>query len=159
MTLLARSLFRWLRPASSESDERRFNLGGAAFERGHYLEALKLWKLASLKGDAEADYRIGMLYVKSQGVVGSVPDAVVWFERAAQRGHAEAQYQLGLIFLHGVKASLGPNRPEIWRQSSVARLGDTASNVHELIFPHGTSVARDVDVSCSATFTVKGWGA
>ncbi|QHO73894.1 hypothetical protein ACH79_15835 [Bradyrhizobium sp. CCBAU 051011] len=133
MTALTQSLLQWLRPASHGSEERRLGPAEAAFERGHYLEALKLWKRASQNGDAEADYRIGMLYAKNQGVVGSIPDAVVWCERAAQRGHAEAQYQLGLIYLYGVNASLGPNRPETWRQSSAARLGDTASNVHHLI--------------------------
>src|SRR6478672_6998881 len=135
MTPLTRSLFQWLRPASAESDDKRLGPAEAAFDRGHYLEALKLWKQDSQNGDAEADYRIGMLYAKNHGVVGNIPDAVVWYERAAQRGHVDAQYQLGLIYLYGAKASVGPNRPETWRQSSAARLGDTASNVHHLIFP------------------------
>jgi TPR repeat protein len=115
MTVSARSLFQWLRPAFPHSLAKPFERGLAAYERGQYLEAFKLWKLASQAGDAEANYRIGLLYAMNQGVAGSIPDAVVWYERAAQLGHVEAQFQLGLIFLYGAKAELGPNRPETWR--------------------------------------------
>src|SRR4051812_44165482 len=127
MTVSARSLFQRLRPAFPQSLSKPFERGLAAYERGQYLEAFKFWKLASRAGDAEANYRIGMLYTKNQGVVGSIPDAVVWYERAAQLGHVDAQFQLGLILLYGAKAGLGPNRPETWRQSSAVRLGDRAS--------------------------------
>ena len=77
----------------------------AAYERGQYLEALKLWKLASQAGDAEASYRIGMLYAKRRGCCRSMPDTVVWYERAAKLGHVEAQFQLGLIFLYGARGA------------------------------------------------------
>src|SRR3954447_12624924 len=104
MTVAARSLFQCLRPSFPRSLSKPFERGVAAYERGRYLEAFKLWKLASQAGDAVASYRIGMLYAKNQGVAGSLPDAVVWYERAAQLGHVEAQLQLSLIFLYGVKA-------------------------------------------------------
>ncbi len=85
--------------------------------------------------------------MRGEGVVRSVPDAVVWYEWAARLGNVEAQFQLGLIFLHGEKPLLGPYRHETWRQSSAVRLGDKASNIHQLVFPHGTSVERDVDAA------------
>ena len=40
-----------------------------------------------------------------------------------------------------------PIGTETWRQSSAVRLGDKASNIHQLVFPHGTSVERDVDAA------------
>src|SRR5882757_477459 len=147
MTVSARSLFQWLRPAFPHSLSKPFERGLAAYERGQYLEAFKLWKVASQAGDAEANYRIGTLYAKNQGVAGSIPDAVVWYERAAQLGHVEAQFQTGLAFLYGANAAVGLNRPETWRRSSAARLGDKASNAHDLVFPHGTSVERDLDAA------------
>ena len=87
-----------------------FQLALGAYERGRYLDALRAWKDASQLGDPEADYRIGLLYEKGEGVRGSMPDAVVWYERAAAAGHVEAQYKLGLIYRYGVKAQLGPRR-------------------------------------------------
>src|SRR5689334_3212336 len=109
MMLSSRSLLQWLRPASASSRAGAFECGMAAYERGQYLESIKHWKLASETGEAEAAYRIGMLYVKGEGVVRSVPDAAIWYERAARLGNVEAQFQLGLIFLQGEKPLLGPH--------------------------------------------------
>ena len=84
---------------------------------------------------AEADYRIGLFYEKSEGVRGSMPDAVFWYERAAAGDQVEAQYKLGLIYRYGVTAQLGPTAYETWRRSSEKRLGNKASTVHALVFP------------------------
>src|SRR3569623_1285967 len=144
MMLSPRSLFEWFRPASAMSRASPFELGMAAYEGRQYLEAMMFWKLASEAGDAKAGYRMGLLYVRGEGVVRSVPDAVVWYEWAARLGNVEAQFQLGLIFLHGDKPPLGPYRHETWRQSSGVRLGEKATDIHHLVFPYGSSVERNV---------------
>src|SRR5690349_21006717 len=71
--------------------------GVVAHNKRQFLQALEAWKHASEQGDAEASYRIGLLYTKGEGVVRSVPDAAVWYNRAAEAGHVEAQYHLGRI--------------------------------------------------------------
>lgn len=142
MTVLTRSLLDRLKPGSSRSEATQFERGLEAYENRQYLEALRFWRLASRAGNPEADYRIGLLYARNEGVIGNIPDAVAWYERAALNGHTEAQFQLGLIYFHGVKASVGPNKPEMWRQSTAARLGDKATNLHDLVFPNGIGVAR-----------------
>ena len=95
----------------------------AAYQSGRFLDALRAWKEASQLGNAEADYRIGLLYEKGEGVRGSMPDAVLWYERAAAADHVEAQYKLGLIYRYGVPAQLGPTAHETWRRSCEKRLG------------------------------------
>ena len=47
-----------------------------------------------------------MLYARGEGVIHSLPDAVVWYRQAAEAQLIEAQFQLGLIYLHGQ----GPSR-------------------------------------------------
>ena len=54
-----------------------------------------------LSGEAEGAYRLGLLYLRGEGVVASLGDGIVWLRRAAEQGHAEAQYQLSLAYLHG----------------------------------------------------------
>ncbi|MGY4427150.1 TPR repeat protein [Bradyrhizobium sp. JR6.1] len=110
MTVSTRSLLDLLRPGSSRSDPSQFERGLEAYENRQYLEALRLWRLASRAGNPEADYRIGLLYARNEGVIGNIPDAVAWYERAALNGHTDAQFQLGLIYFHGFQAALGPNR-------------------------------------------------
>ena len=73
-----------------------FHCGNVAYDKRQYRKALAAWKKAG--GHAEAHYRIGQLYARGEGVVQSIPDAVVWHKRAADNGHVEAQYELGTIY-------------------------------------------------------------
>ena len=86
---------------------RLVRIGLAACARHNYAKAFRSFAKAAAAGDAEGEYRLGLLYAHGQGVVGSLGDAVVWFRRAAEQGHAEAQYQLNLAYLHGGRADGG----------------------------------------------------
>ena len=87
-----------------------FESGVEAHERKQYLKALEHWRRANACGHAEAQYRIGMLYARGEGVAHSMADAVVWYRRAAEAGVVEAQFQLGLIYLHGHEPYPGARR-------------------------------------------------
>jgi hypothetical protein len=49
---------------------------------------------AAKQGDAEAQYRLGVLYDKGVGVKKDKAEAVRWYRRAASRGHAKARDSL-----------------------------------------------------------------
>src|SRR3974390_2968517 len=80
-----------------------FQRGIAAHEERQYVKALAAWRQAAAQGSVEAQYRIGLLYMRGEGVVQSIPDAIAWHEPAAKAGHVEAQFQLGSIYLNGTK--------------------------------------------------------
>ncbi len=52
-------------------------------------------------GNAEARYRMGLLYERGDGVDQSDSDASVWYGMAAEQGHAKAQYRIGLMYEEG----------------------------------------------------------
>lgn len=52
-------------------------------------------------GDKEAQYRLGVLYEKGQGVSKNGTEAAVWYRKAADQGHAGAQYSLGQLYENG----------------------------------------------------------
>jgi hypothetical protein len=54
-------------------------------------ESLESTVNAAKQGDAEAQYRLGVLYDKGIGVKKDKAEAVRWYRRAAGRGHAKAQ--------------------------------------------------------------------
>ena len=78
-----------------------FHKGLAAHKRGEYVTALREWRLLAEKGDAEAQYKLGFMYERGQGVLKNDREAVKWFRNAAEQGHARAQYSLGLRYLWG----------------------------------------------------------
>lgn len=55
----------------------------------------------ALKGDADAQLRLGKMYANGEGVIVDVTKAAKWFEKAAQQGNSEAQYLYATALLDG----------------------------------------------------------
>lgn len=53
------------------------------------------------KGNAEAQYNLGYMYVHGQGVTKNHTEAAKWIRKAAEQVYAFAQYQLGLMHSKG----------------------------------------------------------
>ena len=56
---------------------------------------------AAEQGDAEAQFNLGKMYDKGQGVRQDDVQAVQWYRRAAEQGYAKAQYNLGVMYANG----------------------------------------------------------
>ena len=87
--------------------------GMEAFRRGDYAAAMAAWQPLAKKGDAAAQFNLGILYRRGLGVPPDNQRAIGWFERAAVRGHPTAQYNLGLIYEKGI--GVPPNRSAAMR--------------------------------------------
>ena len=70
----------------------------AAYEKGDYATALRLLRPFAEQGDAGAQYNLGLMYDKGQGVPQDYATAVSWYRKAAEQGDAEAQFNLGLMY-------------------------------------------------------------
>ncbi len=55
----------------------------------------------ALKGDAEAQLRLGKMYANGEGVIVDVTKAAKWFDKAAHQGNAEAQFLYASALLDG----------------------------------------------------------
>lgn len=64
-------------------------------------EEAEKYCLVALKGDPEAQYRLGRCYYDGKGVEQDMEDAVVWLRKAANQRHAEAMYWLAECYLLG----------------------------------------------------------
>jgi TPR repeat protein len=72
-----------------------------AYLRGDFDTAfMKLHELA-VAGEPRAQYDLGVLYDKGQGVPQSDQEAMRWYRLAADQGEPRAQYNLGLMYLNG----------------------------------------------------------
>ena len=57
-------------------------------------------KAKAEKGNALAQYNLGMMYGNGRGVAKDEVEAVKWYRKAADQGHADAQNNLGLMYYH-----------------------------------------------------------
>jgi len=72
--------------------------GVNAYLRGNYATALRQFKPLAEQGDAWAQYWLGRLYYRGEGVLKNYKTALKWYRLAAEQGFTDAQYQLGVMY-------------------------------------------------------------
>lgn len=72
-----------------------------AYTHGDYKKAFQELKDMAEHGEARAQYDLGVLYDKGQGVPQSDKEAFHWYHMAAEQEDARAQYNLGLMYANG----------------------------------------------------------
>jgi len=78
-----------------------FEDAAAAYERGDYTTALRLFRPLAHGGDAYAQSFLGIMYTKGHGVPQDYAEAIKWFRKAAEQGLAIAQSNLGAMYGKG----------------------------------------------------------
>jgi len=109
-----------------------FEDGRAAFKRGDYATALRLWRPLAAQGNAQAQSALGRMYehgifVYEHGIV--VPqdykEALRLYRLAAAQGNADAQDNLGEMYQNGNNVVRDYVRAHMWFLLSQ---GDLSSN-------------------------------
>ena len=67
-----------------------FDEGFDAYKKGNYAVALKEFKKAAEKGDATAQYNLGLMYEHGKGVAKDLHLALHWYNKAAAQEHNRA---------------------------------------------------------------------
>ncbi|MBO7311246.1 MAG: sel1 repeat family protein, partial [Alistipes sp.] len=78
-----------------------YNKGCASLEQGDYNKAVEYLTAAADAGYVEAQYRLGMMYRKGEGIAKDVDKAALLLFDAAVQGHGIAQYIMGKCYLYG----------------------------------------------------------
>lgn len=65
-----------------------------AYTKRDYVQAIKLFRPIAEKGNAEAQFNLGIMYYRGDGVGQNPQEAMRWYRLAAEQGHAEAQAKI-----------------------------------------------------------------
>jgi TPR repeat protein len=109
--------------------------GVSAYQKGDYKTALSVFRAEAEKGDARAQYNLGVLYLTGHGVGRDPAQALLWDRRAADQGLAVAQHQLGLLYYRG--EGTGQNYAEAakwFRKAADQGLADAQYNLGVMYF-------------------------
>ena len=93
LTLLLALTFLFLFSGSVFGDDLQD--GFDAYKRNAYKEAFKLFRLSAVKGNASAQYNLGVMYAEGQGVTKDSKEANKWYRFSAEQGNTKAQTNLG----------------------------------------------------------------
>ena len=75
--------------------------GIAAFEAKEFRRALQLLEPLAQNGDAEAQFRLGVMFQNGLGVVRDEKRGFYWMRLSADQDHGLAQHGLGIMYLYG----------------------------------------------------------
>jgi TPR repeat protein len=75
--------------------------GSAAYSRGDYSEALRLFRIAADQGHADAQNTLGRIYSNGVATPTDYVEAAKWFRRSAEGGDIDSQYCLGCCYDEG----------------------------------------------------------
>ena len=103
-------------PVWSQTDD-----GYAAYERGDYTAAKRIWTPLAERGDALAQYNLGLLYHHGLGVERGLFQAAKWYVRAAENGDADAQNNLAVMYSFGPGDAQDYVQAYLWFSLAVAQ--------------------------------------
>ncbi len=72
----------------------------AAWQSGHYADAIADAQQSAAKGDANAEALLGKAYYEGVGVQRNYATALMWINKAVAQGNIDAMFILGLMYEH-----------------------------------------------------------
>lgn len=67
-------------------------------KNGNIKKAVKLYKESAREGNDEANFKLGTIYYKGEGVRKNLDIAMSYFQKAAVYGHKKAKYNMAMIY-------------------------------------------------------------
>jgi len=127
----------------------------AAFEREDYATAAALYRPRADRGDAEAQYRLGMMLRFGWGVDKDAAAAAAMLRLAADRDHPLAQAELGTMYRLGRGVPENPQEAaRLLRAAALAGVGIAQLSIGRM-YRDGVGVERNL-VEAYAWFSAAG---
>ena len=117
--------------------------GFAAYEKGDYATALREFQSLAEQGVASAQFNLGVMYDKGQGVPQDYKMAAQWYRRAAEQGHAGAQVNLGLMYDNGQGVPQDDKAAVQWYRRAAEQGDAEAQSNLGAMYAEGQGVPRD----------------
>jgi TPR repeat protein len=97
-----------------QAPSQPFAAGVAAYDRGAFALARRIWLPWAHKGDPAAQRNLAHLYRMGLGVAQDFTQAASWYRLAADNGLARAQANLAAMYLRGQGVAKDPQQAAYW---------------------------------------------
>jgi uncharacterized protein len=121
----------------------------AAYKKGDYATALRLWRPLADQGNANAQGHLGSMYALGLGVPENDAAAVGWFRKAADQGDAFAQRALGSHYRYGSGVSRDYGAAVSWYRKAADQGDAFAQSDLALMYFNGQGVPKDYAAALS----------
>ena len=118
--------------------------GLAAYKADDYETALRLLGPLAEKGDAAAQWTLGIMYANGQGVALDGETGLAWLRKAAAQGYADAEFALGALYENGFGVPQSNGEAARWYRKAAERGHAAAQYNLGVMFEYGNGIARDL---------------
>ncbi len=145
-----RKAVRWFQMAAKA--QHRLAQALVAYQAGAFDTAVALWKNEAQLGTSDAQYALGLVLLKGQGVRSNPKQSLQWFGAAAKAGNTAAMFNLGGMYWEGIGTTADPSMAVYW-WNRAAEKRDPASQFNlGLAYYFGRGVPRN---PAQATFWIQ----
>jgi TPR repeat protein len=120
----------------SQKSAASYREGIDAYTKGNFDVALKKLQPVAEQGNADAQFRLGLMYREGKGVTQDDKQAVSWLNKAAEQGQAEAQENLGLSYAKGLGVERDWVQADKWFSIAAASGKESAINNQKVVEVH-----------------------
>ena len=117
--------------------------GVAAYGRGNFPAALREFQVLVRQGDAAAQFYLGIMYDRGEGVAQDPAEAAKWYRRAAEQGNANAQFYLGSLYDRGMGVAQDQAESLKWYRLAAEQGVANAQYNLGIMYDKGEGVAQD----------------
>jgi localization factor PodJL len=141
---IAASADKVLAAANGGNDVAESIMGLRNLDAGDSVAAFQWLEKAALQGQPVAEYSLGTLYERGQGVIASPALALKWYLAAANQGNRKAMHNLAVAYAEG---SAGPKNTEEaarwFAQAAALGLSDSQFNL-AVLYERGDGVPQSL---------------
>jgi TPR repeat protein len=120
-----------------------FSNGVALYSEENYVAAAAAFQKSADKGNVDAQFNLGLMYLKGQGVAQDEQQARRFFEQAARQGSARAQLNLGRMYAKGLGVVPSYAKALPWYEKAAAQGYSDAQYTLGLLYVTGTGAPLD----------------
>lgn len=139
--LLLAPVFSFLFGASGYCADYR--KGADAYNEGNYEVALEEWRPLAERGDARAQFSVGIMHAHGRGVPQSYEEAARWYRLAGEQGNTKAQIELGFMYEFGRGVSRDDREAARWYRLAAGRGNAKAQLNLGSMYAFGKGVPED----------------
>lgn len=112
-------------------------------KKKNYTEAMRWYRVAADRGNAQAQVEVGNLYGQGQGVPQNYGEALRWYRLAANQGNDEAQNNVGFFYMSGWGVPQDYAEAMRWLRKAADQGNEVAQRNIGMIYLQGMGVTPD----------------
>lgn len=115
-----------------------------AYEHEHYADALAIYQPAAERGNSEAQFYMGLMYLRGLGLPQDYGKAIGWFRKSAAQGEVGSEVNIGVMYENGFGVEKDDRKAlDFYRKAAEAGSATAQYNVGAMyLYGRGTAPDR-----------------